>query len=366
MAAVKNKIIHAVLGSDDVEVKRVALGIAAELTPPGDFGVETIDGAADNSEQASQRIYQAIEAMQTFGFFGGEKLVWLKNANFLGDNRVGDAEATLSALEKLADVLEGGLPDGTYFLLSAGAADKRRSFYKRLLKMAAVQVMDRLDNTKSGWEDLAADMVRQGAQDRGMRFAGDAEELFVMFTGGDRRTIEGELEKLDLYLGSRREVQSDDVRLMTPMSKAGVVFELGNALAMRNSRHALELLKQLLFQGEKAFGILPATIIPTVRNLLLVKDLMVRYKLTKPAQPFFFGKQLDKLPAAAIAHLPRTKEGKLNVFPLGIAAGHASRFTMEELKDSLKACFEANRAVVSTSADPEVVLSQLIIRIAGA
>ena len=49
-----NANIYAVLGSDEAEVKRVAAELASNLTPPdaGDFGLEIIDGAADNVDQA--------------------------------------------------------------------------------------------------------------------------------------------------------------------------------------------------------------------------------------------------------------------------------------------------------------------------
>ena len=85
--------IHAIVGSDELEVKRVAAALAAELTPPdaGEFGVEMIDGCADNADQAATRIRSAIEALQTLPFFGGAKLVWLKNVNFLADSVIGRA-----------------------------------------------------------------------------------------------------------------------------------------------------------------------------------------------------------------------------------------------------------------------------------
>jgi DNA polymerase III subunit delta len=158
-------------------------------------------------------------------------------------------------------------------------------------------------------------------------------------------------------------VTAADVRLLTPVSRAGVVFELGNALAARELQRALELLKQLIFQGEKEVGILLVAIIPTVRNLLLVKDLMTRHKLSKPAQPFFFGKTLERLPPEAIAHLPRTKEGKLNAYQLGLAAAHAHRYDVAELREALKDCLDANVALVSAPTDPQVILSQLLVRI---
>ncbi len=364
MPAAQLHPIQAVLGSDDVEVKRLAKLLAEELTPPGDFSADVIDGQSENSEQAAQRIYQTMDALKTFGFFGGEKLVWLKNANFFADDRTGNAQATTEALEKLTELLQAGLAEGVRFLLSAGSVDKRRSFYKVLGKVAEVQVHDRVDSSKDGWEGNASMLVREAAKARGVKFGEEALEVFTLFTGGDRRTILNEMEKLDLFLGpERREVTADDVRLITPLSRAGIIFELGNALATRQLQRALKLLKQLLFQGESEVGILLATIIPTVRNLMLVKDLFARHKLSKPAQPFFFGKQLDGLPAAATAHLPRTKEGKLSSFPLGIAAQNVNRFTLPELQAGLKACLEANVSLVSAPTDGEVILCQLLVRL---
>ncbi len=364
MPAAKTATIHAILGSDEFEVKRVALELASELSPGGDFGLETIDGAADNLDQALRAIRNTIEALQTFSMFGGAKLVWLKNVNFLADSVVGRSEAVLEGLEKLLAVLQSGLPDGTLFLLSATEADKRRSFYKTLCKIAELQTFEGLDNSKAGWEENASMLVQDMAHRHGLKMDHAAAELFTLYTGGDRRTITTELEKLNLYLGkTRREVTIEDVRLLTPLSRAGVVFELGNAISSRQLARSIELLKQLIFQGENEIGIILVAIIPTVRNLLIVKDLMVRHKLTKPAQPFFFGKQLERLPAEAIAHLPRTKEGKLNSFPMGIAAGNAHRYTIPELRKALSACLEANVALVTSPTEKEIILNQLIVRI---
>src|SRR5436305_13606512 len=102
--------IHAVIGSDEAEVKRVAAELAQKLVPEeaGDFGLEVIDGAADNAEQAAARIRSAIEALQTLPFFGSTKVVWLKNANFLGDDPKASSAAVQSALEELSELLDGG------------------------------------------------------------------------------------------------------------------------------------------------------------------------------------------------------------------------------------------------------------------
>src|SRR6266487_1435606 len=367
--------ICAVVGSDEAEVKRVAVELAQKLTPrdAGDFGLELIDGAADNSEQAAARIRSTIEALQTLPFFGSTKVVWLKNANFLGDTAIGRAASVQSALEELSDLIENGLGSDAIFLISATEVDKRRSFYKSLAKRAEMQIFERLDSSRTGWEEEATEIVRSRAQKRRLKFDEDALDLFVLLTGGDTRQIDNELEKIDIFLSSGTDFQPvgktgvspvitsaakmaasqtaeatvprvtvDLVRELVPLSRAGVIFELSNALARRDLELALTLVRRLLDQGEKAIGILLVAIVPTVRNLLLAKDLMERHDLPRPHSPFQFVAAVNRLPAKATEHLPRKKDGSINVYALGIAAQHAHHFETNQLVDAMRACLIAN------------------------
>ena len=90
--------IHAVLGSDESEIKRAARDLAQELTPAGggDFAVDVIDGCMDYADAAAGKIHETIQALLTFPFFGGEKLVWLKSATFLADTPTGRAAAAVT------------------------------------------------------------------------------------------------------------------------------------------------------------------------------------------------------------------------------------------------------------------------------
>ena len=359
--------IYAVVGSDESEVKRVATELSARLTPPdaGDFGLEIIDGCADNAEQAASRIRGTIEALQTLPFFGGGKLVWLKNANFLGDTVIGKAASVQEALEQLSGVLDAGFGSDVTFLLSATELDKRRSFYKALAKRAEVQVFDRLDSSRGGWEEEASEIVRDRAQKKKLQFEDEALDLFVLLTGGDTRQIENELEKIDLYLGRERRVGVEQVRMLVPLSRAGVIFELGNALAVRDLDRALTLVRRLLDQGESAIGLLLVAILPTVRNLLLAKDLMEQEGLPRPSAPYSFISAINRLPVSATEHLPRKKDGSLNAYALGIAAQHAHQFQTEQLVAGLEACLEANLQLVSTQLDHELILTEVIVKLLG-
>jgi len=357
--------IHAIVGSDESEVKRSAAELAAELAPAdaGEFGLEIIDAAADNVDQAVSRIRSAIEALQTMPFLGGGKLVWLKNANFLGDSVSGRSAAVQAALDDLAELLDAGLGPEVTFLVSATEVDKRRSFYKTLGKRAELQVIDRLDSSRAGWEGEATEIIRGRAKSRGLQFDEEALDLFVLLTGGDTRQIENELEKIDLYLGGERRVEVEQVRELVPLSRAGVIFELGNALAACDLERALTLIRRLLDQGEKAIGILLVAILPTVRNLLLARDLMERNRIPCPGAPFAFISVLNRLPAEATEHLPRKKDGTINGYALGLAAQQAHRFKTAQLTAGLEACLDANLRLVTSQLDHELVLTEIVVKL---
>ena len=93
------------------------------------------------------RIRSAIEALQTLPFFGSTKVVWLKNANFLGDDqKARSADGAISSGRIVRAGRQRYSAPAVTLLISATEVDKRRSFYKTLLKRAELQVFDRLDS----------------------------------------------------------------------------------------------------------------------------------------------------------------------------------------------------------------------------
>jgi DNA polymerase III subunit delta len=355
--------IYAVLGSDEGAVKSRARELALQLTPKdaGDFGQDLIDGAADNADQAVSRIHAVIEAIQTLPFFGPGKLVWLKDVNFCGDTVTGRSAQVVAALDQLQQFLSAGMPSGVVFLLSASDIDKRRSFYKSITKLATVEHFDRIDTSRSGWEEEAESLARGLAAERGLIFQPEALEVFVRLAGADTRQLRNELEKIDLYLGAKREIDTQSVRNLVARTATGVIWELGNAIGKRQLSAALALLDQLLFQGETPIGILYAAIIPTVRNLLVTKEILETYGVKAPSAPYQFNSVIARLPQAAQNFLPRRKDGNINVYGLGIAACEAHRFSLAQLIRGFEECLKANIQLVTTQLEPRLVLSKLLV-----
>ena len=360
----------AVVGSDDGLVREKALHLYNELTGGVDDGFthETIDGIADNSDSAFEICSSVIQALQTIPMFGGDKVVWLRNANFLGDNVTGRSQRTEAGVESLRAALEGGLPDGVKFLLTAQGVDKRRAFWKFIEKAAEVQVYDRIDTSRDDWQDQVAALVTRRASELGLDFEPDALAIFVMLAGEQSQQIGNELEKLDLYLGpDRRTITEDDVNLLVPLSRAAVVFEIGKAIQNGNAARAIQLIDQQLAADESAIGIMRASIIGVVRNLFMARLIMDRFMVSGSGNYNSFAGALNRLPEQDRAWLPQKKDGSgVNVYPIFMCAQSADKFELDGLLRVMEATLKADQSLVTTGLDHRLILHRLIVEIASA
>lgn len=359
--------IHIVAGNDEMAVKNRARELAAKLAPAegGEFAVETLDAQADNADHADSIIREAILSLSMPGFLASEKLVWLKSVNFLSDTQLGGSKTVLEALDELQKTLAGGLPEGTRLLLSIVNPDKRRTFYKSLAKLGPVTVLDKPSGGPRFDEDEASRLAATtGARERTLKFGPGALERFAAYVGSDSRQVANELDKLDVYLGGeRREISADDIRLLVPETRRGIIFELGNCIARRDLRASSNCLQKLLAQGEEPVGLLYAAIMPTVQRLLAAAVLTQERGLRVPPSYPAFQAALDQLPPDAKEILPRKKDGTLNAYPFYLATQEARRFSVRELADATIACADATVAIMSTGSDPALILQQLLVRI---
>lgn len=355
--------IHAILGTDEGRVKEAALVLSKKIAPAdaGDFGLEIISGQADNTDHATQIVGNTVEALQTLPFFGGEKVIWLQGANFFGDSQTGKSQGTLEATDNLMELLERGIPSDVQFILSASEIDKRRSFYKKLNKLTKITIFDKVDISRDGWERQVGGDVNRRAQQIGLYFAPGASEQFVLNVGADTRQLNSEMEKLSLYVGDRP-ATVEDVRTVVASTHAGVIWEIGDALTRRNLPRTLQLIDTQLRRGENAIGLLLAAIVPRIRQLLYIRDLLDRHRLPTGNYKSFEG-AINNLPASETLHFPRKKDGNISCYPHFLSVQACRNFTVSELKGALNECLNANLRLISSPLDPATVLSQLVTRI---
>ncbi len=354
--------IHFVSGSDESTVKKTAAALAAKLAPNADaFGLETIDGAVDTVDASIAATREAIQALCTLPFLGGSKLVWLRSASFLADTPAGRSENLQSEVERLCDLLEQGLPEGVVFLVSAPQADKRRTAYKRLSKVAETVLCDKPVLGFGAGEEELISWTAQQTRSRGLKISHEAIEVLTARVGLDPGQLHSELDKIETAFGAGHPIEASDIRALVPATRESGVFDIGNAISARNLPLVLETLEQLFHQGEKGVGILLASIVPTVRNLLIAKSLLVRHKLKPPVEPQYFASSLTKLPPEETSHLPRKKDGSLNSYGLGIAAKSSVHYSLQELQRAFQGCADANWQLISSQGSERVILTRLLV-----
>ncbi len=349
-------------GSDEGAASSAAAAAYAALCEGSDgWGNEVIDGAAATVDEAVEIIRRCISGLMMMNMFGGRKVIWLKGATFMGDHPQGTrSEAVIQALEELVETL-GHLPEDTFFLLSASEMDKRRSFYKKLGTLAVVKEFTRIDISRDGWETELTKLTLTMAKPLGLTFESDAIDLFVHRVNESTRQIANELGKLDVFLGpERRCITRADVELMVAVSRNGVVFEISRAIEAGDCRRAIHLVNEQLERGEQGVAIMRAAIVPTVRNRYCARLLLDIYQPRMTGYPAFEA-DVQRMPEEGRKLFPVKKDGSISCFGVYNAARTVGKLTLARARQDLRACAEADRAMVSSGLSPQDILHKLIV-----
>src|SRR5947209_16424699 len=140
-ASKKSTALALICGEDEFAVKQRAKQIYLQWTEElGGMDHEIIDATVSNSGEALKALARLREALQTLPFFGSGKTVWLRDCNFLGDERAASAQAVTETLAEIAQELKEFPFDKVRLLISAGKVDKRKVFYKAIDKIGAVEL----------------------------------------------------------------------------------------------------------------------------------------------------------------------------------------------------------------------------------
>ncbi len=86
------------------------------------------------------------------------------------------------------------------------------------------------------------------AAERGKKLSREAAELLALCTGSSLAQLDSEIEKLALYVGSRREIGGQDVADVVAATAGPVAFALADAIRDRDAAEALKALDDLLIR----------------------------------------------------------------------------------------------------------------------
>jgi len=265
-----------VCGEDEFAVKQRARQIYQQWTEElGGMDHEIIEATASNSSEALKAIAQLREALQTLPFFGSGKAIWLRDCNFLGDERAAQTQAVTETLVNLAQELKSFRWDNVRLLVSAGKVDKRKVFYKTLDKIGTTESLDGWSANDRDWANQAEAWARKAIDARGKQVSEGALAELITRVGPHARQLDSEIEKLSLYVGEQAQIQEQDVVTICTHNKTARAFALGDALGDRDLPALLRRLDEELWEmqsnrDKSEIGLLYG-LISKVRALLMLK-----------------------------------------------------------------------------------------------
>ena len=279
---------YVLLGDETFLYERVRRGVLARLVPPDlrDFCLHDLELGSETS------VFEALDLAQTPSLMAPFQVIFIRGLKTLYGR--GAKKEEFAALERYFRS-----PNPQALLLFVAdhltlPADLRR------MERDDKDRYDRIRETLGEWcgtvelqnveEGDAARWVIATAEDRGMKCDPDAARELVDALAGDMMIVSSELEKLLLYVSAPiRENNLDaetlgritlgDVETMVLAAKQRSLYELTDALSMRDRARALSLLHGLLHASDggedSAIGHL-YMLARTYRQMLIIHEKNVR------------------------------------------------------------------------------------------
>ena len=247
---------------------------------------------------------EIISLAETLPFFAERRLILIEDSGFFKNK-----------CHELADYLPN-MPGTTCLLFVGTEVDKRNRLYKAVQKYGRVtefQLQD--ERTLMKW-------ILGTLKKENKKITESSLQLFLERTGSDMENIHMELEKLLSYTIGREVITSEDVEEICTMQTTGQIFEMIRAIAEKKQRLALDLYYDLLALKEPPMRIL-FLIARQFNQLLLVKSLTA--------------KGMDRASVASKAQVAPFIAGRLMT--------QAKSFTMQQLRNAVQDCVDAEEAV---------------------
>lgn len=140
--------------------------------------------------------------------------------------------------------------DTTVFVLTCENLDKRKKYYKRLNEKATIVEL------KRPYESQVLEWIDYLAHKHELQVTRDASQLLRQFVGNNLTELNNELLKLKNYLGERNKIEAEDVLQVVSQSRVDRIFDLTDAIGRRDKVTALNMLANLLENGQSEVGVL--------------------------------------------------------------------------------------------------------------
>ncbi len=221
----------------------------------------------------------------------------------------------------------------TCLVLTSSESSKAAEFIKKV--SAAAFTLE----AKPLYENQVGPWLEAFVKKRGLSITREAAMLLQSEAGSSLRQLVNEIDKVELRLQGRRPIEVADVEAVVGRSRQFTVFELRDAVAERNLKKALRILKRLLDYGERPIGLLAAL---SAHFAALAK-----------------AKEMDRrTPPEEMARILRTAPFFCEKY-----LRQAALYSSEQLATVFELLMQADQQLKSSYLKPEMVLQLLIVEI---
>jgi len=359
-------------GDDDFAIQQRARQVwDSWCKAAGGMDHDVFDGTASNGMEALTALNRVRESLQTLPFFGGPKRVWLQGATFLADDRTSSSKDVTEALARFSDELRRFDWKGVRLLISALKPDRRRAFFKTFEQRGVVELFNTVSVDDNDWATKVESEALRLFKGLGRSIDDDALQELVLRNGTGLRSLNNEVEKLHLHSLGNERITLGDVEAVVCRQKSAQSFALAEALGDRNLSAALHRLDEELWEirakvdkSKSEIGLLYG-LISKVRNLLLIRELLDGGFVRPNTAPYALKPQLEAIPSEILPADKRYNPKLIHPYVLSKALRQAQNYRTPELVRGMELLLDANRDLVSSSADEARVLQRILVAIIG-
>ena len=239
-----------ICGDDEFAVKQRARQLYQQWCDElGGMDHEIIEATVSNSGEALTAMARLREALQTLPFFGTGKVVWLRDCNFLGDERAASAQAVTETLAELAEELKTFSWQGRPAAHQRGQGGQAQNLFQNARQNRLGRNISPAGRRTTGIGRTGRKSRRATAmRARQKEISEEALAELVNRVGPNPRQLDSEVEKLCLFAGDRKQIEAGDVAAVCTRNKTARAFALGDALGDRDLPRLLRRLDEELWE----------------------------------------------------------------------------------------------------------------------
>ena len=304
-------------GKNEFEIERIIQNIKEAVISPS---FESFDFEKFDANDKTFNIDNFKRAYLTPPMASTKRLLLLNKIEKLSNN----------GKNTLLSILNNPVESSMLIMVAGQSAKLKSTFFDKIKAVSKSGTFNQLRTS------MLVKWIKDYFKANGFTISPDAVFPIIEYAGNDQISLRGEIEKIITYMGEKKVVAKEDVLPVLSSNQVKTVFDLNDAVGLRNLKKALSILNYLL-----EWGVARENIFANLRGFVLRLHAMFYYR----RKGLKFSEILKRIgkPEFAVKKEMRALD----------------RFSESELKKRLAFVYDAEARIKSGS-DSDLVLIDLI------